>query len=642
MGNLLEKAIALISPRTAANRAHARQILSYYEAAIPGKTRKGRREAGSGNVAIQRAGTSLREQARHLEENHDIAKGALDCLVINVVGPAGIGIEPQPRNKGGEIHDAFAEQLLALWRDWQKKPEVTFQHDWASCQRLLARSWFRDGEAFNQVIEGINPYLDHGTKVPMSLEMLEADYVPLHLMSNNAGVIQGAKTISGTIVQGIEINTWGRPVGYWVYKEHPADFPVLLSSTALKRIPATGMQHIATRHRIRQLRGVTVFATVLARLDDLKDYEESERVAAKVAASMAAFIKKGAPEDYESTSGNERDLRFSPGMVFDDLKPGEDIGTIDTNRPNPNLETYRSGQLRAAAGGIGMTYSALAKNYNGSYSSQRQELVEGYGAYGVLSSEFGARIVRPTYERFVAVAVLARLIKIPADLDLNTVDACLLIPPQMPWIDPEKEANANAVMEDRCYISAPEIIRKRGSNPHDVLAQQAQWLKKKRAQGLPDSPQTAGQTVPPVAADTSAQAANALAHREVMGGIAAGMAALASKPSPAQNITVTSPEIHNHLPEPVISIEATMPAQEASAIQVSVAAPVVHVAAPEVHIEAPVVNVAAPQISNEITVAPAAISKIEIASMPARQTKTEVVRDQNGNIITTKQTESDL
>ena len=39
-------------------------------------------------------------------------------------------------------------------------------------------------------------------------------------------------------------------------------------------------------------------------------------------------------------------MKFRPGMVFDDLRPGEEIGMIDTNRPNPNLETYRSGQLK--------------------------------------------------------------------------------------------------------------------------------------------------------------------------------------------------------------------------------------------------------------------------------------------------------
>ena len=476
MTSRLESMIAAVSPKWAAHRAQYRQVLNYYEAARPNSTKKQRREPGSGNVALQRAGTSLREQARHYEQNYDIALGALNALVINTIGPAGISVEPQPRMADGEIHDAFSEQLLELWRDWCKRPEVTWCHDWASAQRMLARSWFRDGEVFSQVIAGITPYLDHGTKVPLSLEMLEADYVPLTLMGTEP-----------TVIQGVEINAWGRPVAYNVYKQHPADIQTFLSASMVKRITADNMLHIATRHRIRQLRGVSTFASVMLRLDDIKDYEESERVAAKVAASMAGFIRKGSPDLYDDKSSpGARDLKFKPGMIFDDLMPGEEIGTIDTNRPNANLENFRSGQLRAAASGFGTTYSTLSKNYNGTYSAQRQELVEGWGAYATLSSEFAARIVRPVYERFVAVALAARLVRLPPDVVPDSIDDCIAIAPQMPWINPKDEADAWAVLEDRCFASGPEIIRKRGANPHDVVVQESKWRREKDKRGIPD------------------------------------------------------------------------------------------------------------------------------------------------------------
>ena len=68
---------------------------------------------------------------------------------------------------------------------------------------------------------------------------------------------------------------------------------------------------------------MSVFAAVLGRLEDIKDYEESERIAAKVAASMAAFIKKGSQDMYpnEMKDGEmlARELKFRPGMIFDDL-----------------------------------------------------------------------------------------------------------------------------------------------------------------------------------------------------------------------------------------------------------------------------------------------------------------------------------
>jgi hypothetical protein len=140
-----------------------------------------------------------------------------------------------------------------------------------------------------------------------------------------------------------------------VLKQPPGDVfqGFALVPTNLKRIPAERMLCVKSIDRIRQIRGVSHFAAVLSRLDDLKDYEESERIAAKVAASMAAVIKKGSPEQYDppAEDGEQRDLRFRPGMVFDDLRPGEDITMIDSSRPNPNLLAYRQGQMRALACG---------------------------------------------------------------------------------------------------------------------------------------------------------------------------------------------------------------------------------------------------------------------------------------------------
>ena len=479
-----DRLVAYFSPMSAIKRAHARTVLAYYEAAKPDRLRKGRRETGSGNDAVLRAGAVLRQTARHLEQNYDLALGVLNTLVANVVGPNGIGVEPQPRRADGSIDDALARKILEIWKDWCINPEVTRQHDWASAQRLLARSWFRDGEVFGQTLAGFVPGLDHGTRVPFSIEMIEADFVPMDLNTITYGDVNSGQPV---IVQGIEINAWGSPTGYHVYKVNPIDGgSKLIGANQTKRIPASRMLHLKNIHRIRQMRGVSVFASVMNRFDDLKDYEESERIAAKIAASMAAFIKKGSPDLYEpSPDGEQRNMKFRPGMVFDDLRPGEEIGMIDTNRPNPNLETYRSGQLKAVAAGAGPTFSSIARSYDGTYSAQRQELVEGYTIYSTLANEFIGRIVRPVYEQFIAAAVASGVITVPAGVRLETLDDAAYMPPAMPWIDPKKEAEAWGMLEDRCYVSGPEIIRRRGGNPIDTLEQQSRWVREKTDKGIP-------------------------------------------------------------------------------------------------------------------------------------------------------------
>lgn len=480
---LADRVVSWFAPGAAVRRAHARTVLAYYEAAKSDRLHKGRRETGSGNDAVLRAGSSLRQIARHLEQNYDLALGVLNTLVNNVVGAQGIAIEPQPRNADGTINQELADALRALWKDWTNFPEVTKQHDWGSACRLLARSWLRDGEVFVQKVSGRMSTLDHRSRVPFSVELIEADYVPMD-----------ANT-PGSIVQGVQINAWGEPVSYTVYKTNPSEATGFTVGT--KQIPAGRMLHLKNVHRIRQMRGVSVFASVLNRFDDLKDYEESERIAAKIAASMAAFIKKGTPDLYLSDdTAQARTLQMRPGMIFDDLKPGEEIGTIDTNRPNPNLETYRSGQLKAIAAGAGPTFSSIARSYDGTYSSQRQELVEGYGVYATLTSEFVSRIARPVYEEFVAMAMASGQIRVPAGVVAETVNDALYVGPSMPWIDPKKEVEAMALAEDRCYVSGPENIRKRGGNPADTLAQQAGWLESKRNAGVAPAPAAASTAAP--------------------------------------------------------------------------------------------------------------------------------------------------
>jgi lambda family phage portal protein len=483
--NRLDRTITALFPGWGVKRAQARAYAAAcddaYEAAKQSRLRRMGKDQGSGNAAIQMAGPVLRAEARRLERNHDLARGALDVLEQNVAGPNGIGVEPQPLTKDGEVHEDLAWQLKDLWEDWQLIPEVSRTHDYASTQRLLVRSWFRDGEVLQQFLAGFVPGLDHGTVVPMSIEMLEADLLDWDYTDADR-----------LIVHGVERNAWAQPIGYHVFKQHPGDPGVF--QPARKRLSADVVRHLKRIDRIGQARGISCFAPVLTRFADLKEYEESERIAAKVAASMAAYIKRGTPDMYTAagTDGAGSPIpapqHFVPGM-FIELNPGEDIGTVDTKRPNVALEQFRDGQLRAGAAGLRLSFSALARKYDGTYSSQRQELVDQWGTYALLSAEFAHQTVRPTYRWFVSAALLSGRIVIPKDADPASIAQALYVPQAMPWIDPEKEANAWSVLEKNHYVAGPEIIRRRGGNPRDVLKQQQAWRRSLQDYELDDQPQ---------------------------------------------------------------------------------------------------------------------------------------------------------
>lgn len=484
----LDRVLLAIAPGTLRKRELARlqflALRSAYDATNRSRLRKETRDYGSGNNVTERSVADLRNYARHLERNHDLARGVLNTLVQNTVGAQGILIEPQPRGPDGQVDEGLAQQLADLWDDWCKLPEVTGEFDWPRAQRMLARSWFRDGEVFYQHLRGNVPYLSHGTLVPYSIEMLEADFVPLEYSDEQLG-----------IVQGIECNAWKRPVAFHVFRNHPGDprsFTSFRDNT--KRVLAADVEHIKLVDRIQQLRGVSAFASVLTRLEDLKDYEESERIAAKVAASLTAYIKRGAPEDYDAATYDDKGNRamvMTPGLIADNLRPGEDIGVIDSNRPNPNAATWRSEQLRAVSAGMWLSYSSAARNYNGTYSAQRQELVESWGAYALLSQEFIDQCPRQVYESFVALAVTSGRIERPRGWSMKQLMSALYVAPAMPWIDPVKEANAGQILEDAVLVSGPELIRRAGRNPRDVVQSEAAWRRRLAAEGLrPAAPST--------------------------------------------------------------------------------------------------------------------------------------------------------
>lgn len=493
--NVVDRIVSYFAPQAALRRKAARAVLAHYEAGEPSRLRKFHRERGSQNEIVQRGAAAVRAQARHLVRNHDLSRGALRVLVNNVVGAHGIGIEPQPLRADGTVHTEYAAQLREAYQDWCRVPDVTGRMPWSRLQRAMARAWLRDGEVFGQMITGLRPDLDHGTRVPFSLEVFEADLVPMDYADTNKRILQG-----------IERNQWGKPTAIHVLKSDVRTLG-LPTSADTKRIPWERALHLATLDHIGQLRGVSEFASVITRLEDLKDYEESERVAAKIAAMLSAYVKRGTPDMYNPDGGEapgSRSIAFQPGMIIDDLAIGEEIGMIDSKRPNPNLVTWRQGQLRAFAAGFGASYSSTSKDYNGTYSAQRQELVEQWIHYAVLCDEFTGEIVQPVWEQFVVAAHLSGVARMPADLKPGTADDTLFVAQAMPWIDPLKEANAWAALIENNLASEVEGIRRRGGNPEDVLKQRAEFRRRAKEMGVPlASPAAAAPDQPDDAEDVS-------------------------------------------------------------------------------------------------------------------------------------------
>lgn len=493
---VLREALGYLAPGLLAGWLRRRAMLAHaerlYEAAAPSQWRKpyGANQT-SGDGVMVATGSKLREIARHLDENHDLTIAILDDLVNGAVG-TGVKIAPMVR-KGEELDSDLNQRISEAWEEWCQRPEVTGELSFAQCERLVARTMLRDGEIFVQHMEKPVGY-NFPTATRYAIELLEADMVPMEF--NDPG---------RNILQGVECNDWNQPIAYHLWRNHPGD-PLRQAAPRadeLKRLVADQVMHPKFSRRIRQRRGVTVLHGVINRIRDLKDYEESERIAAKVAADFTWYIKKTQeynPAGAETNSATgARNLVMTGGMGFE-LLPGEEVGTIHSDRPNTQLVPFREGMLRAVAGGTGARFSSIARNYNGTYSSQRQELVEATIAYQALFDHLVSAFHRPTYQRWVVAAAMAgvfgRLKSEDARLIANLVRAEYR-PPTLPWIDPAKEADGYKTLIEIGVESRSEIMRKRGRDPEKVW----QELQEEKDSGLFEQPKP--KAAAPATPDTS-------------------------------------------------------------------------------------------------------------------------------------------
>lgn len=472
---LVDEVVAVASPAASRDRLIARQQRNVaaawnggYEATEPSRRRRFHRDARNGDALARTSAVALRNQARHLDRNVDIVRGGFDKLTDFVVGANGITVEPQPKTIDGKVHEAFAAELRRDYEAFRQWPEVTWTHNGGSADRIVCRTWLRDGECLGQLVSGPRKDMTYGSDVPVAVELIEPDLLPHWLEDNGKNIHQA-----------IERSVWGRPTAYHLLKDHPGS-DVIATTGQTKRVAADRMLHLRSVDRIGQLRGVTILASVIPTLQDIHEYRGFEQIAAKMAASMVLKIKRGAPDQYvpqQDAQGNVVDpksnlpvYQMDGGMVVFSGGAGEDAEFFDTKRPNSGAAPWIQQQLRFASAGFGgLSYSAFARDYNGTYSAQRQELVENWPHYHALTGEFVGQWSRPTYEEFVRWRVLTK--GMPADVDPSSMFEALFFGPAMPWIDPEKEANAQLILVQACFKSSSQVIRERGGSLSETYHQ---------------------------------------------------------------------------------------------------------------------------------------------------------------------------
>ncbi|VTY35210.1 Phage portal protein, lambda family [Xylophilus ampelinus] len=409
--------------------------------------------------------TDLRIKSRDLVRRNAWAQAALDAFVANAVGT---GIKPQ--SLSGD--ERFKADVQALWRDWTEEADAAGQTDFYGLQALACRSMLEAGECLIR-LRPRRP--EDGLAVPLQLQLLESEHLPIHLNTDLP---------SGNVVRsGIEFDALGRRVAYHLYRSHPEDGRLAPMSgqggMETVRVDAREVIHLYRVLRPGQIRGEPWLSRALVKLNELDQYDDAELVRKKTAAMFAGFVTRQNPEDSLMGEGAANGdgialAGLEPGTL-QILEPGEDIKFSDPADVGSSYSEFLRTQFRAVAAAIGITYEQLTGDLTGvNYSSIRAGLLEfrrrcEMVQHGVLVHQ----MCRPVWAAWMKQAVLSGALDAPGfarggPTRRRQYLAVKWIPQGWQWVDPEKEYKAMLMAIRAGLMSRSEAISANGYDAEDV------------------------------------------------------------------------------------------------------------------------------------------------------------------------------
>lgn len=365
--NLIEKAIAGISPVVALRRFQSRQALKiamHYEAATTGNRGKSWRPTATDADTAAVTRDRLAYVSRDLVRNSPFAVRGQQVIANNVVGDGIIWKVTGGTNKEREQMTAALKQHLDT-----TDIDADGRNNLFGLQRLAINTIVESGEV---LIRRRRRLLSDGLALPFQIEVIEPDFIDAS---------QSGTTADGNIIRdGIEYDQIGRRVAYYLHSEHPGGNWRRSLNSKTRRVLASEILHLYRQDRPGQMRGVSWFAPVALTLRDLADYYDAQLMRQKIAACFAAF--RTVPEDDRTVADSEKgadDAGLSeliiPGRI-QQLMPGENIAFASP----PGVEgfdEFTRGGYRAVAAGLGITYEAMTGDLSGvNFSSGRMGRME--------------------------------------------------------------------------------------------------------------------------------------------------------------------------------------------------------------------------------------------------------------------------
>ncbi len=511
MSNLIENAIATLSPAWAAKRAFQRHQFEQIQAQtgvhrsmqqmMGGKF--GGYEAGKldrlkgrivgspheNDIPRQQIRT-LRYRSWNLYRNCPQARKIRRSLAAKVIGR---GPQPQPqsttkdgkpfvefRKRAREVFTEFAKES-----DWRGKPGLGGTTFTGQCELALGANLLSGGVLYQIHDLSTAEQKKLGLFLPLQIQLLHVDRLDETKNEKNQ-------------FHGVQTDDLGRVTGFWIIKGGTA------GGQESEFVAVEKMRHLFAEEDIDQFLGSPWFGAALLTMDDRRNYEYSELVAAEMASCVVGIYRLSpgqtqfAPQGNQPTELTDADgnpiTRLQPGMLLNGGANGEfDIKSSD--RPNSNADTFLSHLIRSEAVSVpGIKGSTLTSDYrNSSFSSERSADNDIWPEIESLQDWFSVGFCQPIYEAVIKAAVLAGKFKnVPqfstADFDARQREYlnCNWQGPVSRSINPTDDAEA-AMERVANGQSCPQIeANKDGREFDENIAHTAEAYEKCIAAGLPE------------------------------------------------------------------------------------------------------------------------------------------------------------
>lgn len=527
--NLLDRAIAAVSPVRAVRRAAARTALEFvnsgygnYGANLTKKSMRGwMYHGGSPKEDIEDNLDVLRQRSRDAYMGIPTASAALKTMRTNVV--AG-GLMPSPQIDAdylrltNEQAEALQAQILREFALWADTPvcDADRVDNFYKLQQLAFLSYLMNGDAFALLPMKEQP----GQPYSLRVRVIEADRVcsPDSYDRLVPCEVKGHRVHS--IVQGVETDADGMVIAYWICNQHPlSSLSNQAGALEWTRVEAYGSSgrpnvlHVMNRERAGQRRGVPVLAPVLEALKQLGRYTEAEITAAVISAMFTVFIQSATvqngkpigealPPEQLIDAQDQGTIELGNGAIVA-LNPGETVEFAKPEHPNSGYDAFFNAMVKEIGAALEIPPEVLEKQFTQNFSSARGSLNEFWRTCGMQRDWFSDDFCQPVYEAWLAEAVARGRIKAPGffgDPAIRKAYAdCKWNGPSRTALNPSQEVEAAIKRVDAGFSTAEEETAQLtgGDYNRNIRKRAIEAARKREVDKIANPPPSgAGQTPP--------------------------------------------------------------------------------------------------------------------------------------------------